>query len=283
MSGHGDLCVGVDVGTSGLKAVATTRGGEVAAEASADYPLLTPEPGWTEQEPLDWWEAASSALRELTAGVGAERVAAVGVSGQMHGMVPLDSSGAPIRPALLWNDQRTADQVAEIERAVPRAELVRRTGNPAVTGFQLPKVLWLRRHEPDAFARLATVLFPKDWIAFRLTGELASEATDASGSGAFSLRTGDWDDELLQRLDLDRRRFPDLVPSSAVTGTVTREAATTPPPPRRLDWGAPLHGSVLSASAPRACCSPACRNLPSTRSVECTCSHMRTAVGRCWA
>ena len=220
-----DLCVGLDVGTSGLKAVALDAEGRVAAEASADYPLLTPAPGWTEQDPDAWWRAAATALRSLAAQVGAERIGAVGVSGQMHGMVALDADGAALRPALLWNDQRTAAEVALIERTIPRDELVRRTGNPAVTGFQLPKILWLRAHEPDAFARLRSVLFPKDWIAFRLTGERRSEATDASGSGAFRIDTRDWDEELLTRLDLDPGLLPRLVASDAVVGEVGRTVA----------------------------------------------------------
>jgi xylulokinase len=221
-----DLCVGLDVGTSGLKAVALDAEGRVAAEASADYPLLTPAPGWTEQDPNAWWRAAATALRSLTEQVGADRIGAVGVSGQMHGMVALDADGAPLRPALLWNDQRTAAEVALIERTIPRDELVRRTGNPAVTGFQLPKILWLRQHEPDAFARLRTVLFPKDWIAFRLTGQRRSEATDASGSGAFRIDTRDWDGELLTRLGLDPGILPELVASDAVVGEVGPRAAT---------------------------------------------------------
>lgn len=220
-----DLCVGLDVGTSGLKAVALDAEGRVAAEASADYPLLTPAPGWTEQDPNAWWRAAAAALRSLTEQVGADRIGAVGVSGQMHGMVALDADGAPLRPALLWNDQRTAAEVALIERTLPRDELVRRTGNPAVTGFQLPKILWLRAHEPDAFARLRSVLFPKDWIAFRLTGERRAEATDASGSGAFRIDTRDWDEELLTRLDLDPSLLPPLVASDAVVGEVGRGVA----------------------------------------------------------
>jgi xylulokinase len=220
-----DLCVGLDVGTSGLKAVALDAEGRVVAEASADYPLLTPAPGWTEQDPNAWWRAAAEALRSLTEQVGAERIGAVGVSGQMHGMVALDRDGAPLRPALLWNDQRTAAEVALIERTLPRDELVRRTGNPAVTGFQLPKILWLRTHEPDGFARLRSVLFPKDWIAFRLTGERRSEATDASGSGAFRIDTRDWDEELLASLDLDPALLPDLVASDAVVGEVGRAVA----------------------------------------------------------
>lgn len=225
MAGRDGVTIGLDVGTSGLKAVAQAADGRVVAEAHGAYPLLTPHPGWTEQEPDAWWDAASGALRELVDQVGPDRVEAVAAAGQMHGMVALDEDGRPVRPALLWNDQRTGEQVAAIEHAVPRAELVRRTGNPAVTGFQLPKLLWLRDQEPDRFARVRTVLFPKDWIGYRLTGEARAEPSDASGSGAFAVATGGWDEELLRRLGLDPALFPPVFASDAVVGTVSSGAA----------------------------------------------------------
>ncbi|MEX2502784.1 MAG: FGGY family carbohydrate kinase, partial [Trueperaceae bacterium] len=221
----GSVTIGLDVGTSGLTAVALRPDGTVAAEASSHYPLLTPRPGWTEQDPTAWWHAATEALRAIAARLGKARIEAVGVSGQMHGMVPLDMDGAPVRPALLWNDQRTGAQVRDLEAAVPRDELVRRTGNPAVTGFQLPKVLWLRDEEPDAYARVRTVLFPKDWIAYRLTNVASAEPTDASGSGGWSPATGDWDAELLDRVGIAPELFPNVVRSDAVIGAVTPEAA----------------------------------------------------------
>ena len=221
----GGVTIGLDLGTSGLKAVALDASGEVIADVAAAYPLMTPRPGWTEQDPNAWWEATAGALRELTDRVGAERVEAVAPAGQMHGLVALDGDGRPVRPALLWNDQRTGAQVAEIESAVPRAELVRRTGNPAVTGFQLPKLLWIRDEEPEAFARVRTVLFPKDWLSFRLTGRAVSEPSDATGSGCYALDAGDWDEELLRQLNVEAGPFPELVASDAVMGEVTNEAA----------------------------------------------------------
>lgn len=224
MSGP-SVTIGLDVGTSGLKAVALDDAGRVVAEADASYPLLTPQPGWTEQRPEDWWRAAGEALGRLCNTVSPDAVRAVGVSGQMHGMVALDAGGRPIRPALLWNDQRTGAQVEALERTIARDELVRRTGNPAVTGFQLPKLLWLRDSEPEHYDAVRTVLFPKDWIAHALTGERAGEATDASGSGAFAIATRDWDRELLEQLDLDPDLFPPIVPSDAVVGHVSSDAA----------------------------------------------------------
>lgn len=224
MSGE-PVTLGLDVGTSGLKAVALTASGEAVAEASADYPLHTPRPGWTEQDPADWWAAAQRALAELVARVGAEHVRAVAPSGQMHGLVALDERGEPVRRALLWNDQRTGDAVQEMVERVGTETLVARGGNPPVTGFQLPKLLWLRAHEPDAFTRVRHTLFPKDWITFRLTGEAVSEPTDASGSNAFLLAEGRWDEEVLGALDLDPGLFPRVAASDAVVGEVTQAAA----------------------------------------------------------
>lgn len=223
--GRADVTIGLDVGTSGLKAVALDADGQVVATCTRSYRLHTPRPGWTQQEPEDWWRAAVAALRELTETVGDARVAAVGLSGQMHGMVPIDADGGVVRPAILWNDQRTGTAVAAIEDAVGRETLIERGGNPAVTGFQLPKLVWLRDEEPEAYARVATVLFPKDFLGFRLTGRRASEPSDASGSNCFHLASKAWDEDVLASLGIDAGLFPDIVASDAPTGEVSREAA----------------------------------------------------------
>ena len=188
MSGVKEAVLGLDVGTSALKAVAIDQAGTTIASRERSYPLLNPAPGWSEQHPEEWWEAARTVLRELSEELESDyRPLALGLSGQMHGMVPLDESGEVVRPAVLWNDQRTGEAVAAIERAVPRREMIERTGNPAITGFQLAKVVWLRDAEPDNFARTRHILFPKDFIGYRLTGELFAEPADASGSNAFNL------------------------------------------------------------------------------------------------
>lgn len=218
------IVIGLDVGTSGAKATAVDERAVVVAEHEAGYPLLTPRPGWTEQSADAWWSAATTALAEVTRAL-PRPPEAVALTGQMHGLVPLDDAGAVVRNPILWNDQRTEDAVAEIEMAVPRAELVTRGGNPAITGFQLAKLVWLRRHEPDVFARTRTVLFPKDYLTFRLTGERVAEPTDASGSNAFDLRQGRWDDAILRALDLDVALYPRLLDSDAVAGRVLPEAA----------------------------------------------------------
>jgi xylulokinase len=213
-----EVVLGVDVGTSAVGVVAVDVAGTVVTRADHPVALRTPQPGWTEQDPGDWLAAAEAGLAEAAAVVGAMRVAAIAVTGQMHGMVAVDASGAPLRPAILWNDGRTGDEVAELDARIGRARLVARTGNPAIAGFQLPKVLWLRRHEPQHFARTARILFPKDYLTLHLAGEEVAEPTDASGSGAFALAGGDWDAEILAALDLDAALWPRLVASDAVVG-----------------------------------------------------------------
>src|SRR5439155_14593690 len=182
-----DTIVGLDVGTSGVKAIAITPDGAVRAAAEASYPLSTPRPGWAEQDPDDWVRAAERTVRELRADP-----AAVGLSGQMHGLVVLDDRDRVLRPAILWNDQRTGAECAEIEELIGLERLIELTGNRALTGFTAPKLLWLRNREPDVFARIAHVLLPKDYVRFRLTGERAIDAADASGTLLFDVARRRW-------------------------------------------------------------------------------------------
>jgi xylulokinase len=213
-----DLVLGVDLGTSGVGVVAQAADGRVAARADAPLTLATPQPGWTQQDPDDWRRAAERALGEVARAVGGERVAAIALAGQMHGMVARDAQGRAVHPALLWNDQRTSAEVAEIHERVGRERLIERTGNPAVTGFQLPKVLWLRRHAPEAFARTVRVMLPKDDLGLYLTGEAVAEPCDASGTGAYHLAEGTWDMVVLDAVELDPGLWPRLVTSDAVIG-----------------------------------------------------------------
>lgn len=221
------VSIGIDLGTSGLKAIALSPDGRGVAEANASYPLLTPRPGWTEQQPGDWVGAAREALKSLVTELRAKgfEVVSIGLSGQMHGAVFLDAGGNVIRPAPLWNDQRTKDACFEIERAVPRAELIQRTGNPAVTGFQLPKLVWLRASEPEHFARTRHVLLPKDYLAYAMTGQMATEPSDASGIGALNLKTRNWDEDVLDALKLEKSLFPTVIPSHGVVGKLSGEWA----------------------------------------------------------
>ena len=194
--------VGLDVGTSSVKGLAVDEHGAVLATAEEPHPMATPRPGWTEQDPEDWWRGAERVLAALRARVG--RPAGIGLSGQMHGLVALDAADRVVRPALLWNDQRTAAEAEEVEaRAGGRDALVRLTGNRALTGFTAPKLLWLRRHEPDAFARIAHVLLPKDYVRLRLTGERATDVTDASGTLLLDVGRRSWSERVLADLELD--------------------------------------------------------------------------------
>jgi xylulokinase len=197
------VLVGLDVGTTGAKAIAITPEGELLATAEADYPLSTPRPGWAEQDPEDWWRASQSALARL-----GHEPAAIGLSGQMHGLVALDGADRILRPAILWNDQRTARECAEIERRIGLERLIQLTGNRALTGFTAPKLLWVRRHEPELFARIEHVLLPKDYVRLRLTGERATDAADASGTLLFDVPRRRWSEEVLEALEIPSAWLP---------------------------------------------------------------------------
>ncbi|WP_295820098.1 xylulokinase [uncultured Deinococcus sp.] len=221
------VTLGVDLGTSGVKAVALDAAGRVLADVTETYPLLTPRPGWTEQRPADWLAGTRAALSAIVARLRELDATpiALGLSGQMHGLVPLDAHGDVLRSALLWNDQRTGAQVEAIEARIPRADLVARTGNRAVTGFQLPKILWMKDEEPELYARLRHALIPKDYLGYVLTGVLAAEPSDASGVGALNLARQDWDTDILGELGVDPALFPPLVRSVEITGTLNAEWA----------------------------------------------------------
>jgi xylulokinase len=206
--------VGLDVGTTGVKALALAPDGTVTATAEEEYPLSTPRPGWAEQDPEDWWRASEQALARL----GLPEVAGIGLSGQMHGLVVLDAAGRVLRPAILWNDQRTGAECAEIEERLGFTKLVELTGNRALTGFTAPKLLWLRRHEPEVFGSVEQVLLPKDYVRLRLTGTRAIDVADASGTLLFDVAARRWSDEMLAALQLPRAWLPEAHESAAVTG-----------------------------------------------------------------
>lgn len=217
--------VGLDIGTSGAKALLCDDRGSVLATAMAEYPLHTPFPLWSEQEPADWWRGAKQALARVTAGVDAGQIGGLGLTGQMHGAVFLDAHGQVIRPALLWNDQRTAAECAEITERVGAARLIEIAGNPALTGFQAPKILWLRNHEPDNYARLAQVLLPKDYIRLLLTGARATDAADAAGTLLLDLGARDWSDEILHALNIPRDWLPRVYEGPQLTGALLPDVA----------------------------------------------------------
>ncbi|MEZ4607165.1 MAG: xylulokinase [Deinococcales bacterium] len=219
------LALGLDLGTSGVDVLAVDEDGLVIAESHASYPLLTPQPGWTEQRSEDWWQGVLKALKTLREKLPEAEIIALGLTGQMHGMVALDAQGEAVRPALLWNDQRTGDYIAEIEAAIPRKDLIQRTGNPAITGFQLAKVLWLRGEEPENFARTRHILLPKDFIGYKLTGNMAAEPADASGSNCYNLLKRDWDHDILTTLKLNPNLYPQVARSHDVVGRLKPDIA----------------------------------------------------------
>jgi len=229
------ILVGLDVGTTGVKALALTPAGRVVASATRGYGLSTPKPGWAEQDADDWWHAAEAALAEVSAG---RDVAGIGLSGQMHGLVVLDDAGNVIRPAILWNDQRTAAECAEIEARVGLERLIALTGNRALPGFTAPKLLWLRRHEPESYARIARVLLPKDYVRLRLTGESATDAADASGTLLLDVARRAWSADVLAALELPAAWLPPVHESSTLAGMVREGVSNTV-----------LHGTPIAAGA----------------------------------
>ncbi len=206
--------IGLDVGTSSVKGIAVAPDGEVLAVAESGYPLSIPRPGWAEQDPEDWWRATQEVLAEL----GRDDAAGIGLSGQMHGLVALDAADAVIRPAILWNDGRTGAECEEIEETLGLDRLVSLTGNRALPGFTAPKLLWMRRHEPDAFARIAHVMLPKDYVRLRLCGERATDVADASGTLLLDVARRTWSGEVLDALGLDAAWLPPVVESPERTG-----------------------------------------------------------------
>lgn len=231
-----DLLLGIDIGTSSTKAVLIDRAGAVLGSESAPHPIQQPRAGWSEQRPEDWWSSTVAAVRAAVARAGrdGDRVAGIGLSGQMHGSVLLgresvsgDGSGAlALRPAILWNDQRTGAECEEIEAAAGgRSALVDVVGNAALTGFTLPKILWIRRHEPAVFERVAKIVLPKDYIRLRLTGRVVTDVGDAGGTLLLDIDRRCWSEPMLRRFGLARELLPDLVESAQPAGGLSGWAA----------------------------------------------------------
>jgi xylulokinase len=221
--------LGIDIGTSGTKTLICDARGVVLATAMAEHPISSPKPGWSEQDPLDWWQATISATKNVLkkAKLKGEAISAIGLSGQMHGSVFLGDGHKPLRPALLWNDQRTAEQCREIEsKAGGREALIELVANPALTGFTAPKILWVREKEPRVYEKTRHILLPKDYIRYRLTGEYATEVSDASGTLLLDVQNRVWSDTLLGLLQIDKALLPRMHESQEVTGTLSREGAT---------------------------------------------------------
>ncbi len=220
--------LGIDVGTGGSRAVLINEHGQtLAAETVEHMPFASPHSGWVEQDPNDWWRASVAAIRAVlaTEGITADEIGAVGFSGQMHGSVFLDERGDVLRPALLWCDQRTEKQCSEITKTIGAERLIELVCNPAVTGFTLPKILWLRENEPEIWQRVRSILLPKDYVRFRLSGDKASDVADSSGTLLFDVRNRRWSDEMLDAFDLSKNLFPTVYESIEVTGSVSAQGA----------------------------------------------------------
>jgi xylulokinase len=222
------LLCGIDIGTSATKVLLCRPNGKVLATASVEYPVYTPKPGWSEQEPEDWWKATVQSIAAACrkAKIKAAAITGIGLSGQMHGSVFVDKSGKSLRRALLWNDQRTAAECAEIEqRAGGRDQLISMVSNVALTGFTAPKILWVRKNDPKTYGRTFKVLLPKDYIRLKLTGEYASEVSDAAGTLLLDIRNRAWHLGLLERLEIDKDLMPPVYESPHVSGQVSAAAA----------------------------------------------------------
>ncbi|RLF31586.1 MAG: xylulokinase [Thermoplasmata archaeon] len=212
--------IGIDVGTSGTKTLIIDERGKILATVTEEYPLYSPKPLWSEQNPADRWRATVTSVKKVIkkAKVNGKEVKGIGLSGQMHGLVCLDARNRVLRPAILWNDQRTGEECEEITEKVGKKKLLRLVCNPALTGFTAPKILWVRKHEPRVYDRTKKILLPKDYIRFMLTGEYATEVSDASGMLLLDIRKRKWCDELLRILDIDKSLLPTCYESPEVTG-----------------------------------------------------------------
>jgi xylulokinase len=241
------LFIGIDVGTSAAKGVLIDEKGNVLADASLAYPLLTPKPNWAEQNPKEWWNACVEVFSALTAKAGKKKseIGAVGLSGQMHSLVALDKANAVIRPAILWCDMRTTKECKWIRERVGDEHLRDFVGNPALEGFTLPKILWLKNNELENYEKIACVLMPKDYIRFRLTGELATDVSDASGTLLFDVKRRTWSAQMLQEVGVPRSWMPSAVESAEISGKITAAAAKL--------TGLPAGTPVMAGGADNTC------------------------------
>jgi xylulokinase len=219
--------LGLDASTTGVKALLIDGHGQVVGASTTEIPLSTPKPLWSEQDPADWWRGTVSSVRRLLSEtkIAGSQVAAIGLTGQMHGSTFLDAQGQVLRPALLWNDQRTGAECDEIRARLGRQRLIDLTGNEALTGFTAPKILWLRNHEPELFAKLRQILLPKDYVRYKLTGAYATDKADAAGTLLLDVKQRDWSTEVLAGLELPAEWLPKTHEGPDVTGQVSAQAA----------------------------------------------------------
>ncbi|MDR1914830.1 MAG: xylulokinase [Clostridiales bacterium] len=218
--------IGVDLGTSAVKALLMDEKGNVTKISSREYPLYINADGWSDQEPEDWWEQTAEALKELVDGIDASEIQSVSFSGQMHGLVLLDKNDNVIRRAILWNDQRTANQCEYLNNVIGREKLIDNTANVALTGFTAPKILWVKENEPENFTKIAKIMLPKDYIAYKLSGVHATDYSDASGMLLLDVKNKKWSPFMLNLIGIDEGKLAKLFPSYGVIGAVTEEASS---------------------------------------------------------
>jgi xylulokinase len=219
--------IGLDIGTTGVKGILVNEEGQTRASATENYSLSTPKPNWAEQDPEDWWSATTGVLKQLTAPIGGKGsdVKGIGFSGQMHSLVLLDRDAKVLRPSILWCDTRTHKECEWINKMIGRDTLRSLVGNPALEGFTLPKILWVRDNEPQVYERIARVLLPKDFIRYRLTGEFSTEVSDAAGTLLFDVAKRQWSEPMLEKVSLPSSWFPKVFESVDVCGTVSRSGS----------------------------------------------------------
>ena len=219
--------LGIDVGTGGCKALLVDAQGAVVAEATIGFPLSTPKPLWSEQDPHDWWQATVASIGAVLdrAGLGPKDITGIGLTGQMHGLVLLDSSGEVLRPAILWNDQRCAAECEAIHERLGREMIIKRAGKPALPSFTAPKLLWVRAHEPQVWGAVEKILLPKDYVRYRLTGAFESDVADASGTLLFDVGRREWSDEIIDALEIPPSWLPEVRESPAAGAAVSADGA----------------------------------------------------------
>ena len=217
--------IGVDLGTSAVKLLLMEGNGKICNIVSNEYPLSFPQPGWSEQKPEDWWDAVVDGIKKLVDGFDASEVAGISFGGQMHGLVILDENDNVIRPAILWNDGRTTKQVDYLNNEIGKEKLSEYTANIAFAGFTAPKILWVKENEPENFAKIAKIMLPKDYIAYKMTGVHSCDYSDASGMLLLDVKNKCWSKEMMEICDVKEEQLPKLFESYEVTGSLTKEAA----------------------------------------------------------
>jgi len=222
-----EYLIGIDVGTSGVKTLLINRQGNVISSATESYPLFTPRPLWSEQNPEDWWNATKSTIKKVLtkSGINTHDIKGIGLTGQMHGLVLLDEYNKVLRPCIMWNDQRTQKQCDIITSMIGYERLLSLTGNPVLPGFTAPKLLWVKKYEPEVYAAVKHILLPKDFIRMKLTGDYATDVSDASGMALLNVKERRWCDELLSELEIAPEWMPSVVESVDITGTISKTVA----------------------------------------------------------